>query len=669
MNLRRIPVAIRLHFATATAVLALIVLSVCVYGIASVQITSARVATLRQVTESATSIVAGFEARERAGEMTRVEAQTAASAALRSLRYGANDYVWINDMIPRVVMHPMVPKLEGQDVGGLTDPAGKHMFVAFVDIVRTQSAGVVPYLWPRPGDTAPVPKMSYVQGFQAWGWVIGTGVYVDDLIAAQHRVAVVLAAATMLTSLLVGSVTWFLGRGVAGPVRALNTATESMARGNLDNDVPGLSRGDEFGTLARSLDVLRHHALERMRLERVAAAEQATKDRRQGVMEQYTQEFGASVSGVLTTLAAASGDMRRTADTMATAAERTRSQANRTASGAGEASQNLTSVAAATEEMAASAEEIGRRVREVTEAAQTAVTAATLSDQMVQGLIASANEIGNVVQLIASIASQTNLLALNATIEAARAGEAGKGFAVVANEVKALAAQTHKATSEVGIRIETIRASTRDAEAAIAGVSHAIQRAHEAAADIAASIEQQGTATREIVVAVQSVFKATEGVTNGMTDLSGVADEASAISQSLLGSAEHVRQQTITLREEVDAFLTATQTAGDNRRKYERVPARGMRGILRFILNGATRTENLTVLDLSRGGAAVECALPLHPGLEVSLELPDVDRPLTGRVARSEGGRLGLAFRQDEATFALTDRVLATLAPDRRVAA
>ena len=668
MNRRRIPVALRLHLATAAAVLALIVLSVSVYVIAAEQITSARVATLRHVTESATSIVAGFEARERAGEMTRAEAQTAAATTLRTLRYGSNDYVWINDMTPRVVMHPMLPKLEGQDVGGLADPAGKHMFAAFTDVVRAQGAGVVPYLWPRPGDSAPVPKMSYVRGFAPWGWVIGTGVYVDDLIAAQRRVALVLAFATLLTSLLVGGVTWWLGRGVAGPLRALNGITEQMAAGNLDNDIPGLSRGDEFGTLARSLDVLRNHARERLRLEHSAASEQASKDRRQSVMEQHTQEFGASVSGVLTTLASASDDMRRTADSMTAAAEQTRTQASQTASGAGAAAENLTSVAAATEQMAASADEIGRRVREVTEAAQTAVIAATRSDEMVKGLIASANEIGTVVQLIANIASQTNLLALNATIEAARAGEAGKGFAVVANEVKALAAQTHKATSEVGARIEIVRASTRDAGAAIAGVGVAIQRAHKAAADIAASIEQQSSANREIVVAVQSVFKATAGVTNAMTELSGVADEAGTISQSLLGSADDVRRQTMTLREEVDQFLLATRTAGDNRRKYERLPMRGVRGVVAFVLGGAKHAEPLTVIDLSRGGVALESTLRLPAGLEVTLELPGAGTPLAARVARSEGGRLGLAFRQDEATIASTDRVLAMLEPNPRAA-
>ena len=668
MRFDRVPVAIRLHFSTIAAVLALIALSLGVYILAAEQIASARIATLRQVTESAASIVAGFEARERAGEMTRQDAQTAAATTLRSLRYGTNDYVWINDMAPRVVMHPTSPKLEGQDVGGMTDPTGKHMFVAFVDTVRSQGAGVVPYLWPRPGDTAPVPKMSYVQGFAPWNWVVGTGVYIDDVIAAQRKIAVELAIAAMLTSLLVGAVTWFLGRGVAGPVRALNATTEQMARGELDNAVPGLTRGDEFGTLARSLGVLRDHARERLRLAQAAATEQASKDRRQTVMEQYTQEFGASVSGVLATLASASDDMRRTADTMAVAADRTRTQANQTASGAGEATQNLTSVAAATEEMAASADEIARRVREVTDAAQTAVVAATRSDEMVKGLIASANEIGNVVQMIANIASQTNLLALNATIEAARAGDAGKGFAVVATEVKTLAAQTQKATTEVSTRIETIRASTRDAGAAIAGVSEAIHRAHDAAADIAASIEQQGTATREIVVAVQSVFTATEGVARSMDDLSGVADQAGLVSRTLLGSADHVRTQTTTLREEVDQFLRATRNAGENRRKYERVPATELRCELRFAQNGQPRSETMNAIDLSRGGIGLQSTLPLSAGLDVILVLPGADRPLPARVARSEHGRLGLAFRQDEASFALTDKVLATLAPVQRAA-
>ena len=668
MNLHRVPVALRLHLATAATVTALIVLSVSVYTIAADQIGSARVATLRQVTEAATSIVGGFEARERAGTMTRPEAQTAAAAAIRALRYGNNDYVWINDMTPKMVMHPMAPKLDGQDLAGLADPAGKHMFTAFVEVVRTDGAGVVNYLWPRPGDTAPVPKMSFVKGFAPWDWVIGTGVYVDDLIAAQHRVAVMLAIAALLTSILVGGVTWFLGRGVAGPVRALNAATEHLAAGDLEIDVPGLSRGDEFGTLARSLEVLRSHARERVRLEQAATAEHAAKDRRQHVMEQYTQEFGASVSGVLATLASASDDMRRTADTMTTASERTRSQANQTASEASEATQSLTSVAAATEEMVASADEIGRRLREVTESAQTAVTAATRSDAMVQGLIASTNEIGNVVQLIASIASQTNLLALNATIEAARAGEAGKGFAVVANEVKALAAQTHKATSEVGGRIDAIRASTRDAGAAIAGVNDAIHKAHMAAGDISGSIEQQGVAIREIVTAVQSVTRATQGATHAMTELSGVADDASAISQSLLGSADDVRRQTTTLREEVDQFLAATRSAGDDRRKYERVPSRNLQAILHFSEQGKTRSEPVATVDVSRGGVGLKTTLNFPAGFEVALEFPGMGQPLHGRIARSEPGRLGLAFRQDQATLALTDRILERLRADDRAA-
>ncbi len=661
MRFERVPVAIRLHFATITAVLALIVFSLGVYVMTSERIVATRVASLRQVTEAATSIVAGFEARERAGQMTRQDAQSAAAAALRSLRYDTADYVWINDMTPRVVMHPTSPKLEGQDVGGLTDPAGKRMFAAFVDVVRNEGAGMVPYLWPRPGDTAPVPKLSYVKGFAPWGWVVGTGVYIDDVIAAQRRVAIGLAIATLLTSLLVGVVTWFLGRGVSRPVRALTAATEQMAQGELGNDIPGMTRGDEFGALARSLDVLRHHARERTRLEQAAAAEQAAKDRRQSVMEQYTQEFGASVSGVLATLVSASDDMRGTADAMTTAAERTRTQSNQTALGAGEATRNLTSVAAATEEMAASAEEIARRVREVTDAAQTAVLAATRSDGMVKGLIASADEIGNVVQMIANIASQTNLLALNATIEAARAGEAGKGFAVVANEVKTLAAQTHKATAEVGARIDAIRVSTHDAGAAIAGVGEAIHRAHDAAADIAASIEQQGIATREIVVAVQSVFAATEGVTRSMGELSDVADEAGVVSRTLLGSADAVRAQTTTLREEVDQFLQATRNAGENRRKYERVPAAGMRCVLRYTIGGRSRSEPLTAIDLSRGGVGLESTLGLPSGLDVLIDLPGIDRPLSARVARIEGGRMGLAFRQDDATCALTDKVLADL--------
>ena len=566
LTFSRLPVAWRLHLATAAALLAIVGICLGVYSVEARRIGDARLDMLRVVTQSAVAIAAGYQADAQAGRMTQAAAQTATLAALRAIRYAGDEYVWVNDMHPNVVMHPIKPELDGKDVSRMADPQGKRLFVAFVDTVRKSGAGVVAYLWPRPGSSQPVPKLSYVQGFQPWGWVIGTGVYVDDLATARHRLALTLIGMTVIAGAAVGMVIWLLGRGVARPTKAMTAATAQLAAGDLDTAVPGLQRGDEFGALARALAVLRDAARDRERLEQEAAAERVAKDRRQAAMERHTQDFGASVSGVLDMLGAAADEMRQSADTMAGAAESTRAQATETTGSASEATQSLASVAAAAEEMAASAEEIGRRIREVTAAAEASVAAARQSDTMVNTLVATTAEIGTVVRLISDIAGQTNLLALNATIEAARAGEAGKGFAVVAGEVKGLAAQTRSATEEVTTRIAAVRASTDAASQAIAGVNQAIGQVRDAAAEIASAIEQQGAATREIAATVQSVSATTDSATRSMTNLSEVADQTGAASQSVLAAAAAIRQQATTLRGEVDHFLQASRSAGDERR-------------------------------------------------------------------------------------------------------
>ena len=665
-SISRLPVALRLHLATATALLSLILLSATVFSVAADRIETARIATLRAVAEGATSIAGAYEAQVRSGTI----AEPAALAAIRALRYGADDYVWVNDMTPRMILHPFKPELEGKDLTAVADPNGLHLFTAFVDMVRRQDAGVVPYLWPRPGSEQPVEKLSYVQGFAPWGWVIGTGVYADDLAAARRQVALGLTGLTLLAGSIVAIVIWQLGRGVARPIRALTGVTERLAAGDLDIAVPGADRGDEFGLLGRALEVLRNGARDRVRLEREAAAERASRDRRQTTMERHTQDFGASIVGVMNTLATAAEEMKSSAGAMAVAAEQTRTRSRETNDGAMEATQNLTAVAAAAEQMAMSAQEISRRIGDVTSATEAAVAAARRSDEMVHGLVTAAGEIGDVVQLISEIAGQTNLLALNATIEAARAGEAGKGFAVVASEVKDLAAQTRKATDAVNTRIEAVRASTNEAGQAIAGVNEAIARVRDATDEIAGSIEQQGAATREIAIAVQTASTATGGAMQSIAGLSAVADETGAASTSVLEAADAVRRQAGTLREEVDHFLTAARSAGEDRRAYERVPGNGAAVTLTIPVHGsrngaavAERPLRADIVDISRGGVALKINVQVDVGAEVGCVLPGVQQGVTARVVRNDGDLLMLAFRQDPATLANLDRALAGFAP------
>lgn len=655
-----LPIAWRLHLVTFATLLSLAAVSATLYVLEAQRIEMARVATLEAMTESGVAIAAQYETEARNGRMTQAAAQAAALSAMRAMRYFGQEYVWVNDMQPRVVMHPFKPELEGQDVSNMADPAGKRLFVAFVDTVRASGGGTVPYLWPRPGASAPVPKLSYVKGFAPWGWVIGTGVYVDDLILARRRLALGLAALTLLAGSVVGGLIWHLGRGIARPARALTSVTEHLLAGDTALTIPGQDRGDEFGALARAMAVLRESSLERARLERAARAETTAKERHQAAMDDHTQEFGTSVSGVMGMLGIAASAIQSSAEAMADAADTTHKQADETTAGAAEATDRLGVAAGTAERMAANADEIARRLHEVTAATEAAVQAAAQSDAMVRGLVHVTAEIGSVVSLISAIAGQTNLLALNATIEAARAGEAGKGFAVVAGEVKNLAAQTHKATEEVVSRIDAVRGSTDQAGAAIAGVNQAIGRVREAASAIASAIEQQGDATREIAGTVRAVSAATQDVSRSMVELTKVADRTSAASQAVLGAAGEIRSQTVALREEMEQFLLAVRGTEDERRAYQRIHLTGVTVTLRQA-GGDALVMQLPLLDISRGGAGLGGRSVLAAGADVLLDLPVLQSPLAARVSRVGDGRIGIAFRQDAATLALADRAMQAL--------
>ena len=351
---------------------------------------------------------------------------------------------------------------------------------------------------------------------------------------------------------------WRIGR----PIQAMTTAMTQLAQGELAVEIPGIARRDEIGEMAQSVQVFKDNALETERLRKEQqAAEQRAQAEKQQAMNALADKFSAEVGAVVQAVTGASAQLESTAQSMSAIAEQTSQQSGAVASAAQQSAANVQTVAAATEELTGSSQEIGSQVAESANVARAAVEEVARANQQVQGLAAAADKIGTVIDLIQDIAEQTNLLALNATIEAARAGEAGKGFAVVAQEVKSLANQTARATSEIGEHIQLVQAETREAVGAIDTIGSTIARIDEIAASIASAVEEQIAATSEISRNVQEAANGTNEVTENIGGVSEGAQQTGTACSQMLSAAKNLSTQAGLLSSKVDGFLQEVRSA------------------------------------------------------------------------------------------------------------
>jgi methyl-accepting chemotaxis protein len=380
---------------------------------------------------------------------------------------------------------------------------------------------------------------------------------VRDSITRQMQLAIAVIAVAVL-GIGIG-----VGKSIAGPLSAMRAAMMELASGNFAVVLPGLGRNDEIGEIAQAVERFKVNAERKAGEEAVIKIrrDQDAERQRKADMVRMADGFEGAVGEIIEAVSSASNELEASATALTSTAFRSQELATVVAGASEETSVNVQSVASATEELSSSVIEISRQVHESARMAGEAVGQARQTNDRVGELSKAASRIGDVVELINTIAGQTNLLALNATIEAARAGEAGRGFAVVASEVKALAEQTAKATDEIGHQISGIQTATQESVAAIAQISDTIEKLAEVSSAIAAAVEEQGAATKEISQNVQRAVEGTIQVSSNITDVQRGAGETGSASSQVLSAAKSLSGDSNRLKLEVGKFLNSVRAA------------------------------------------------------------------------------------------------------------
>jgi methyl-accepting chemotaxis protein len=445
-------------------------------------------------------------------------------------------------------------------------------------------------------------------------------------------------------------------RFLTRPLQGLTVAMGRLAAGDTSAPIAATDRHDEIGEMARAVDVFKQNMIKADQLGAEQAATRAARSRRQDAMERDTEAFGVSVAEVMTKLSCSTEIMRGASEAMTRASATVHQAATRTSDDARKSSQDLASTAAAVEELTSSFAEIARQIATAADVSRQAVQRAEASQATIHGLAESTARIGDVVKLIDSIASQTNLLALNATIEAARAGDAGKGFAVVAGEVKALAAQTARATSEIAGQIDAARGVTRATIATMTEIGHMIGRMDDIASAMATAIEAENVTAREIAAKVTAVADATAQSAHAMGEVVLIAGETGDASQKVLAGVAGIDQEAGVLRGQVERFLVTVRTDSGERRRFERF---GVDRVKARLLIPGRNPIPAAVTDLSEGGAALRCDQSVALGTRLSFELVDGGDRVPASVVRvGDGGGLAIAFRDDDMVRAQIRRIL-----------
>ncbi|KPY35857.1 Methyl-accepting chemotaxis protein [Pseudomonas savastanoi pv. retacarpa] len=537
MSMRSFSISRRLWLILVVSVLMLFVLSATLLRQIHNDLYQAKAEKTMHVVQTASGILTYYQGLEAAGSMTREAAQQQALKEIKGLRYSQSDYFWINDLRPVMIMHPTNPKLEGQDISTIKDPDGFAVFNEMVTLVKAQGAGMVNYRWPKPGASEPVKKTSYVQLFQPWGWILGSGVYVDDVAAefkAQLWNAGIFIAGIVLVMVLL---LVMIVRSIVRPLRAAVGAMASIASGESDLtrtlETHGKDEITELGVHFNAFVAKLRNVVGQLQNSAVALGQASTD---LGSNAGQAQKRSEQQSQQMDLVATAINEVTYGVQDVAKNAEQAANEMRDAESQAQQGQVNIDNSLRQIEHLSTT---IGQAV------------------EVMQSLASESTQIGSVLEVISSIAEQTNLLALNAAIEAARAGEQGRGFAVVADEVRLLAQRTQKSTAEIQAMIERLQKHSDAAVKVIGDSSRSSQLTIEQANQAGQSLTSISQALRNLNSLNTSIASATLQQ-HVVDDINQNVTQAAQLSQSTALAAEQSTSASLHLRdlsEELNGLL------------------------------------------------------------------------------------------------------------------